>query len=104
MRSRFLQVLGAALLALGLISFSTSTYAADCFMCGKDSSGSCAGADQCQGDRADCRKAGCKITGTRSCSTAGNVKTCKADVFDYDTPQELNISDTFRSLWPTLIR
>ena len=50
--------------------------ASTCFMCSKSSSGACSGADQCSGSRSGCRKKGCKITGTRSCSTAANVKTC----------------------------
>ncbi len=50
---------------------------ATCFMCSKSSStGSCKGADECGGSRSGCRKKGCKITGTRSCSSAANNKRC----------------------------
>ncbi len=49
----------------------------NCFMCSKSgSSGACSGADECSGTRKSCRKKGCKITGTRSCSSAANVKRC----------------------------
>jgi hypothetical protein len=33
-----------------------------------------------QAERKKCADAGCKIGGTRSCSTAANVKTCRAGV------------------------
>ncbi len=50
---------------------------ATCFMCSKSSStGACKGADECSGSRSSCRKKGCKITGTRSCSSAANNKRC----------------------------
>ncbi len=50
---------------------------ATCFMCSKSgSTGSCKGADECGGSRSGCRKKGCKITGTRSCSSAANNKRC----------------------------
>ncbi len=50
---------------------------ATCFMCSKSgSTGACKGADECGGSRSGCRKKGCKITGTRSCSTAANNKRC----------------------------
>lgn len=49
---------------------------ATCFMCSRDSSGACSGAQQCAGTRKACRKKGCKITGTSSCSSAANVKKC----------------------------
>ena len=57
-------------------SFSSVALAGDCFLCARDSSGSCAGAQQCRGTRDSCRKSGCKISGTASCSTAANVKIC----------------------------
>lgn len=49
---------------------------ATCLMCSSSSTGACAGAKQCVGTRKECRKKGCKITGTSSCSTAANVKKC----------------------------
>ncbi len=51
--------------------------AADCINCSpRESTGTCKGANQCTSSRAACRKGGCKITGTASCSTAANVKKC----------------------------
>jgi hypothetical protein len=49
---------------------------ATCLMCSSSSTGACKGARQCVGTRKACRKKGCKITGTSSCSTAANVKKC----------------------------
>lgn len=49
---------------------------ATCFMCSSSSTGSCSGAQQCRGSRSGCRKKGCKITGTSSCSSSANVKKC----------------------------
>lgn len=49
---------------------------ATCLMCSSSSTGACKGARQCVGSRKACRKKGCKITGTSSCSTAANVKKC----------------------------
>jgi len=69
--------LGALVLVAGSTMLAAApASAADCFNCAKDSGDKCAGADQCRGSRDDCRKAGCKITGTASCSTAANVKIC----------------------------
>lgn len=67
-------------IAFGLmLSFQPlpSAYAADgCYLCSSDSS-----ADQCKyhgsdtfDQRKKCEAAGCKVTGTASCSTAANVK------------------------------
>jgi hypothetical protein len=66
----------AGLLAAVMLVAPSTSLAADCFNCAKDSDGTCAGANQCRGSREECRKAGCKITGTASCSTAANVKIC----------------------------
>jgi hypothetical protein len=33
-----------------------------------------------QAERKKCQDAGCKIGGTRSCSTAANIKTCRASL------------------------
>lgn len=53
-----------------------SPIAADCLNCGRDSDGACKGAQQCTGSRKECKKRGCKISGTSSCSTSANVKKC----------------------------
>ncbi len=58
------------------MSFGSVAAAEDCLLCTKDSDGACAGAQQCRGTRESCRKSGCKIGGTASCSTAANVKIC----------------------------
>jgi len=52
-----------------------------CYMCGSGSTGSCAKQSgkarvQCKGSRKSCRNKGCHISGTASCSGAGNVQTC----------------------------
>ncbi len=49
---------------------------ATCYMCSSSSTGACSGAKQCRGSRKGCRKKGCKITGTSSCSSSANVKKC----------------------------
>jgi hypothetical protein len=59
--------------------FSATLFAGDgCYMCG---SGSDDNIKQCkyhssdtQNQRKNCKKAGCKISGTSSCSSAANVK------------------------------
>jgi hypothetical protein len=59
---------------------SVAPVAEDCFNCSKgDSTDDCKGFDQCRGTREHCRKIGCKIVGTASCSTAANVKICEWD-------------------------
>ena len=52
-----------------------------CFNCSKDSDGACTLGSgksrmQCDGSRSDCRSRGCKISGSSSCSSAGNVGRC----------------------------
>jgi hypothetical protein len=52
-----------------------------CYNCGSGSSNDCKqcminGSDS-NNNRKACEKAGCKISGTASCSTAANVKVCK---------------------------
>ncbi len=52
-----------------------------CWNCKSDSDGACAKQSgkvrmQCEGSRADCTKKGCKIGGSSSCSSAGNVGKC----------------------------
>lgn len=58
--------------------------ARDCLLCGSGSSNGCQQCDAGGTDskaRSACEKAGCKISGTGSCSTAANVKICKASNF-----------------------
>ncbi|TGL55307.1 hypothetical protein EHQ59_04530 [Leptospira kemamanensis] len=63
--------------ALMVLFSSTALFAEDCFLCGNGSTNGC---QQCRGnDRKACENKGCKISGTSSCSTAANVKVCKAD-------------------------
>lgn len=47
-----------------------------CWKCSADSKGSCGGGDKhCYGERSDCSKKGCKITGSTS-KCSGSKKTC----------------------------
>lgn len=66
----------ALLAGLVLLALPSVALAETCFLCGSDSTDGCAGAQQCRGTRESCRDAGCKISGTASCSTAANVKIC----------------------------
>ncbi len=69
----------AFVLAVSLsLAAAPQALASDCFMCAADSTDACAGKQQCADSREECRKKGCKITGTASCSTAANVKKCEA--------------------------
>lgn len=77
------------LMCLATLAFAVApAYAALCFNCGSGSSNSC---NQCRSrsgkdtfpDRKVCRDMGCVITGSSSCSTASNVKVCRAQ-----TPQK----------------
>lgn len=52
-----------------------------CWNCSDGSTGACAKQSgkvrmQCEGSRDDCKKKGCKIGGSSSCSSAGNVGKC----------------------------
>jgi hypothetical protein len=44
------------------------------------------GSSDTQAERKKCRDAGCKIGGTKSCSTAANIKSCRASL-DIRRPQ-----------------
>ena len=72
----------SSLLFVLLFAFPIQAMARDCLNCGSGSSNGC---QQCDAGgtssdaRKACEKAGCKITGTGSCSSAANVKICKAD-------------------------
>ena len=70
------------LAVLSLMAFllaSSPAMAALCFLCGSGSSNGCkqcrsrSGKDT-QGDRKICRKLGCKVSGTSSCSSAANTR------------------------------
>jgi hypothetical protein len=75
---RFLAAIALALAT----SYAAPALADGCYIC---TSGSpCAqcsytGSDT-QSARKRCQEAGCKIGGTKSCSTAANVKTCRASL------------------------
>ncbi len=78
--------LATALMALfSLFLFSAPAMADLCFLCGSGSSNGC---KQCKSrsgkdtskDRKICKKLGCKVSGTSSCSSAANVKVCRAPV------------------------
>ncbi len=63
---------------------ATRALADGCYIC---TSGSpCAQCSYRGSDNGDnrkrCQQAGCKIGGTKSCSTAANVKTCRASLID----------------------
>ena len=75
----------AALAVLTALNIAPAARADGCYIC---TSGSpcqqCRyGDNDTQAERKKCADAGCKIGGTRSCSTAANIKTCRADL---DTP------------------
>ncbi len=60
---------------------ATDLLMGDCWNCSGDSTGGCAKQSgkvrmQCQGSRDECKKKGCKINGSSSCSSAGNVGKC----------------------------
>jgi len=84
MKGYILALAAAAVFSFGMLSMVDDASAERCWICKSDSSGSCSGADQCQGERADCTKAGCKIGGSHTCKTAGNITTCKASFFNGD--------------------
>ena len=77
-----MQVLKAILCAAVVFGSSAPAFADGCYNCSSSSSNGC---QQCRyGDNKDetfaarkaCENAGCKVTGTGSCSTAANVKVC----------------------------
>ncbi len=70
-----------ALTALGGVA-APAAYADGCYICTSGSPcGQCSytGPDT-QAARKRCADAGCKIGGTKSCSTAANIKTCRASL------------------------
>ena len=78
MHKVFTTFVASAALLIGLMALPAVASAETCFNCSKESTDACAGKQQCRGTRKDCRKKGCKITGTSSCSSAGNVYKCEA--------------------------
>lgn len=77
------RILLAAALALSAgFAAAPAALADGCYIC---TSGSpcqqCrySGSDS-QAERKKCRDSGCKIGGTKSCSTAANIKTCRASL------------------------
>lgn len=75
-------LLAAAFSIAATIATAPAALADGCYIC---TSGSpcqqCrwSGSDS-QAERKKCRDAGCKIGGTKSCSTAANIKTCRASL------------------------
>jgi hypothetical protein len=76
-----LKAIACAAVLFGITAPATSAFADGCYNCSSSSNG----CDQCRyGDnknetwemRRACENAGCKVTGTGSCSTAANVKVC----------------------------
>ena len=68
--------------AVSALALPLVAEAKDCLLCGAGSSNGCQQCDAGGTDskaRSACEKAGCKISGTGSCSTAANVKVCKAN-------------------------
>ena len=82
MRKAIIAALGLfSILALTLTSVPAA--AALCFNCGSGSSNGCKqcrarGGKDTQKARKYCQSIGCKIVGYSSCSTASNVKVCRA--------------------------
>lgn len=79
-------LVSAAALALAAF-FAAPTGAAaseGCYICTSASSGGCQqcpyGSKDTSEARKACEKRGCKIGGTKSCSTAANAKTCEMPV------------------------
>lgn len=77
------KLLIAAAFAFGVAGFAPipAAQAAGCYIC---TSGSpcqqCRYGSDTQSERKRCRDAGCKIGGTKSCSTAANIRTCRASL------------------------
>jgi hypothetical protein len=86
----------AAITVIAGIGAAPAARADGCYIC---TSGSpCAqcrytGTDT-QAERKKCQDAGCKIGGTKSCSTAANIKTCRASL-RISTPQYAEIEALF---------
>lgn len=75
-------LLAAAFSVAAALSAAPAALADGCYICTSGSS-----CQQCrwsgrdtQAERKKCQDAGCKIGGTKSCSTAANIKTCRASL------------------------
>ena len=66
----FLPLGAPAALADGCYICTTGSPCQQCRYTGQDT----------QAERKKCQEAGCKIGGTRSCSTAANIRTCRASL------------------------
>ena len=73
-----MSILRMAVVALALAVPAATAWADGCYMCGGSSScKQCSyGSKDTFDARKACEKKGCKISGTASCSTAANVKSC----------------------------
>jgi len=73
--------LALLLATTSLITPTTAAASEGCYICTSASAGGCQqcayGAKDTQEARKACEKRGCKIGGTKSCSTAANAKTCE---------------------------
>ncbi len=72
----------AAFIAVGLVPAAAPAHADGCYIC---TSGSACqqcryGTSDTQAERRKCREAGCTIGGTKTCSTAANIRTCRASL------------------------
>jgi hypothetical protein len=74
--------LAAALALLAALGTAPAARADGCYICTSGSP-----CQQCrytgsdtQAERKKCRDSGCKIGGTKSCSTAANIKTCRTSL------------------------
>lgn len=79
-----MKVLGLVMAFAMVMGGAVVAEARDCLLCGSGSSNGCQQCDAGGTDskaRSACAKAGCKVSGTGSCSTAANVKVCKASNF-----------------------
>lgn len=83
----------SSLAVLPSLAFASDT----CVTCGSGSSNGC---QQCrlpggdnQANRKECEKKGCKITGTASCSSAANVKVCKAETASSEPTAQLQTQE-----------
>src|SRR5687767_5444272 len=92
---RLMTLFAAAASFALLLTITPGVQAADCFNCNnKESKDKCSGADQCRGTRDECQKAGCKITGTASCSTSANVKICLSNELEpYQERLDITLAD-----------
>ncbi len=76
-----LVVLAVAFATNAFVAPLTASASEGCYICTSASSGGCQqcayGSKDTQEARKACEKRGCKVGGTKSCSTAANAKTCE---------------------------